>query len=167
MPWFMAKSDGYYTLRDIIMTRCVRYSSAVICAVGALLRTTNCGLCCSTHTCCRGCCCSVIKDFIGVDKWLAHHYPKLKETALKPIECVQNSGDVVYLPARWEACPSPPHSPPLPYSLPPPLLPRAAVSSQTSSPAIILYMCLYSFRRWLHAIVNLQDSIGKALTTRA
>jgi hypothetical protein len=113
MPWFTAKSDGYYTLRDIIMTRCVRYSSAVICAVGALLRTTNCGLCCSTHTCCRGCCCSVIKDFIGVDKWLAHHYPKLKETALKPIECVQNSGDVVYLPARWEACPSPPHSPPL------------------------------------------------------
>eukprot|EP01046_Picozoa_sp_COSAG06_P051000 COSAG06_NODE_8220_length_2233_cov_1.620431_1_plen_300_part_00 len=54
-----------------------------------------------------------VDEFVGVTKWLAHRYPKVKETPLAPVECVQHAGDVVYLPAQW-----------------------------------------------LHAIVNLQDSIG-------
>jgi hypothetical protein len=42
-----------------------------------------------------------VEEFIGVEKWLAWRYPKLKGTALAPIECAQNAGDVIYLPANW------------------------------------------------------------------
>ena len=42
-----------------------------------------------------------VEDFIGVENWLKYRYPKLKSTALAPIECAQNAGDVIYLPSNW------------------------------------------------------------------
>ena len=42
-----------------------------------------------------------VEEFIGVENWLSYRYPRLKGTVLAPVECVQNAGDVVYLPSNW------------------------------------------------------------------
>eukprot|EP01044_Picomonas_judraskeda_P030144 COSAG03_NODE_10721_length_633_cov_0.705993_1_plen_38_part_10 len=36
-----------------------------------------------------------------MENWLSYRYPRLKGTVLAPVECVQNAGDVVYLPSNW------------------------------------------------------------------